>query len=82
VEAVQVRAADAVEAVAWTFVGGLGTGAVGVANAVAAGPAPVVFTATKLNVYGVPFVRPVTVVLSCAAGIEIGTAPPGEYVNS
>ena len=53
--------------VAKTGVGVGGGGACGVAETVAAGPGPAVLVAVTLNVYAVPLVREVTVMLVVAA---------------
>ncbi|GKS13455.1 hypothetical protein YDYSY3_44550 [Paenibacillus chitinolyticus] len=66
-------------AVAWTFVGALGTliGATGVTlpDATDAVPLPALFVATTVNVYAVPFVNPVTV--TGLAVVLVPVNPPG-----
>ena len=78
---VQLTAADPTPAVATTPVGASGT-VIGVtaADAWDAGPVPAAFTAATVNVYEVPFVRPVTVAL-VAVPAAVALAPPGLAVT-
>ncbi len=65
--------ADASPGLAETAVGGSGrvAGTTGV-DEVDTGPVPTAFVAVTVNVYAVPFVKPVTVALGAVALTEIG----------
>ncbi len=79
--ALQETVADAFAPTALTAVGAPGTVAgVTAAEAAEAGPGPFPFVARTVNVYGVPFARPLTVQPS--APVVPHVAPPGAALTS
>jgi hypothetical protein len=81
---VQLKLAERMPAVAFTFVGGDGAvgGAEGITafDAIDAGPIPTAFAAVIANVYGVPAISPATTVLVALALVE-AVKPPGLEVT-